>query len=219
MDNISPGKLPLSLSIETACGLAFKIAEIGDPLPIKVAKAFSTAPAVPDVVGARLYAGERPFAADNILLAEMNIENVKGLFGNRPVISVVLAVDKELNIDIEVTDEGSLKTVRCYIDKSWVPEADEALLIVKEAQEKAAEDGIMKNRAQLIQTAREILCRPEFDVKALKEKTSFGQALKYRRRIKRLDSKLRRMKPKDLTEETEKHIIEEINTLNKVSGI
>ncbi len=217
MENISSGKLPLSLSIETDCGLALKIAEIGDTLPIKVAKAFSTSLSMPDVVGVRLYAGERPFVSDDILIAEMNIENVKGLFDDRPIISIVVSVDKMLNIDIEATDEGSLKTIKRHINRRWVPNEEETLRLIKEAQDNAFDDSVMQNRAKLIQMAKELVCRPEFEFKGLKAKMDFVQALKYKHRIRSFNARLCKLKPEDVTENIETNILERIKELRALS--
>ncbi|HIV17259.1 MAG TPA: Hsp70 family protein, partial [Candidatus Alectryocaccobium stercorigallinarum] len=207
---VMPGRLPLSLSVESACGLAVKIAEIGDSLPIKRVKVFSTGMDIPDAVGIRLYAGERPFAADNMFLTELKVDGIKKLPYGRPVISLIVDVDMDCNINVSVTDEGSLNSDSAVISREWVPSSDKIFQMVRTAQENQKSDGIRQNKEKLLQMAKESLCRCEFKYRAIKKKLSADKAISYRRRINNLRSKLKKVKANEMTELEEKSIIASI---------
>ena len=211
---VMPGRLPLSLSVESACGLAVKIAEIGDSLPIKRVKVFSTGMDIPDAVGIRLYAGERPFAADNMFLTELKVDGIKKLPYGRPVISLIVDVDMDCNINVSVTDEGSLNSDSVVISREWVPSSDKIFQMVRAAQENQKSDGVRQNKEKLLQMAKESLCRCEFKYRAIKKKLPADKAISYRRRINNLRSKLKKVKANEMTELEEKSIIASINELN-----
>jgi hypothetical protein len=211
---VMPGRLPLSLSVESACGLAVKIAEIGDSLPIKRVKVFSTGMDIPDAVGIRLYAGERPFAADNMFLTELKVDGIKKLPYGRPVISLIVDVDMDCNINVSVTDEGSLNSDSAVISREWVPSSGKIFQMVRAAQENQKSDGVRQNKEKLLQMAKESLCRCEFKYRAIKKKLSADKAISYRRRINNLRSKLKKVKANEMTELEEKSIIASINELN-----
>lgn len=209
-------KLPLSLSIETECGLAVKIAEIGDPLPIRSAKVFSTGPDIPDTVGIRLYAGERPFARDNIFLAELKINGIRSLSYGRPVISLVINVDSECGIDIDVTDEGSLKSTGMIISGEWVPPSDEILYMVRDAKDNHESDMAEKRKVSALQNAKESLNGLEIKYKNLRKKISAEKAIPLKRRINSLKYRLKKLKAEDMTEVVEESVSSLIKEMNDI---
>ena len=218
METSKTGKLPLSVCIETQCGLAVKIAEIGDPLPLKTAKVFSTGMEIPDVVGIRLYAGERPFVRDDMFITELKIEGIKKLPEWRPVISLIIYIDADCNISIKATDEGSLNSREAEIPGSWVPSPDEVIRMVKEAQDNMSQDAAARNKAQLMQMAKESICRSEFRFKAVKKKLPLEKALSYQQRLNKVKARVKKIKTEDMTELLEKAIADSIHELNLTIG-
>lgn len=212
------GKLPLSISVETQCGLSEKLAEIGDSLPLKKAYVFSTGSDIPETVALRLYAGERPFASDNLLISEVKLDGIEKLLDGRPVISLVLGIDMDCNISIEATDEGSLNNATAEIDSSWVPASDEVLRIVKEAQSNFNEDSVKQNKVTIVQIARESLCKFELKYKKIRKGLPADKAASYGKKLKSLKSKLKKIDPLEMSELTEKSIIASINELNVTIG-
>jgi molecular chaperone DnaK len=217
-DGESSRKLPLSVSIETQCGLALKIAEIGDPLPVKTAKVFSTGINIPDAVAIRLYAGERAFSADNMLIGEFKINDIKKLPDWRPVISLIIFIDKDCNISIKATDEGSLNSVEAEISGEWVPPQEEIIRMVREAQENSGKDFAEQNKVKLMQMAQESLCRSELRFKAIRKKLPFDKAVAYQQKLYKLKSRLKKIKTEDMTELLEKAISASIHELNLTIG-
>lgn len=211
------GKLPLSLSVETECGLAVKIAEIGEPLPIRSAKVFSTGPDVPETAAVRLYAGERPFVKDNIFLAELKISGISDLkLYGRPVISFVINIDTDCKIDIDVTDEGSLNSTGMIISGDWVPPSDEILRLVKEANDNLGPDNERKSKVTALQNARESLNSLEIKYKNLRKRLPAEKAIPLKRRLNSLKARLKKLKAEDMTEVVEESVSSLVSEMNDI---
>lgn len=216
--NNPSGRLPLSVSIETECGLVTKVAEIGDVLPIKKVIVFSTGSDVPDAVGIKFYAGERPFAKDNVLIGECTLEGIKKLPYGRPVITLNIEIETFGSINVDITDEGSLKNVQYTIPAEWAPASEDIVRIVKEAQENIETDSEKQNRYRMLQHAKESLCRAEAEYNSLKKTLPVSQGVVYKRKINRLKSRLKKVNPDEMTELMEKAIIDAVNALNNAPG-
>lgn len=211
------GKLPLSLSVETECGLAVKIAEIGEPLPIRSAKVFSTGPDVPETAAVRLYAGERPFVKDNIFLAELKISGISDLkLYGRPVISFVINIDTDCKIDIDVTDEGSLNSTGMIISSDWVPPDEEILRLVKEANDNLGPDNERKIKVTALQNARESLNSLEIKYKNLRKRLTAENAIPLKRRLNSLKARLKKLKAEDMTEVVEESVSSLVSEMNDI---
>lgn len=212
------GRLPLSVSIETECGLVTKVAEIGDVLPVKKVIVFSMGSDIADAAAIRFYAGERPFAKDSVLIGECMLDGIKKLPYGRPVITLNIEIETFGSINIEITDEGSLKNIQYIIPAEWVPTADDIVNIVKDAQDNLAADSEKQNKYRMFQHARESLCRSEAEYNSLKKKLSMSQSVAYKRKINRLKSRLKKVNPDEMTELMEKAIIDAVNALNNAPG-
>lgn len=215
-DNANIGTLPVSLSIETENSMLIRVANIGDRLPIKATKVFSTGNDIPDALAVRLYAGERPFAKDNRLIAELMLDGIKGLSYGRPVISIVVDIDLDRNIVIEATDEGSLTSASADIGNEWVPSADEIVNMVKDAKSNATPDSIRISKARKLHVAKESLCKAENEYKSAKKKLAGEDILKYRKYMKELRARLKKVRPENMTDDIEKSIMDAAKKLNEL---
>lgn len=211
-----PGGLPMSLSIETEGSLLTRVANIGDALPIKLIKVFSTGTDIPEALAVRLYAGERLFAKDNILVAELTLSEIRKLSGGRPIITVVINIDHDMNISIEVTDEGSLKTASKSVSRQWIPPQDEILRMIREANDNAAADAAKALKIRRVQMARESLCKAELNYKTIKNTLNPEKKSKCREYIRELKTKLKKIKSYDINDVAEKSLTDAVNKLNAI---
>ncbi len=210
------GGLPMSLSIETEGSLLTRIANIGDALPIKAIKVFSTGTDIPEALAIRLYAGERMLAENNVFVTELTLEGIRKLSYGRPIITVVINVDHDMHINIEVTDEGSLQTVSKSVSRQWIPPQDEIVKMVREANDNAAADAAKALKIRKIQMARESLCKAELDYGKVKKKLNPEKIFKYRKYMKELKLKLKKIKSYDMSDVAEKSLANAVNKLNAI---
>lgn len=208
------GRLPLSLAIETDGGLVSRIAQIGDVLPVKCTREFSTRSNGIKAVALNLYAGERPVAAQNKKIARLKISGIEKLPAGRPVITVNFEIDRDCSIRVEALDEGSLRGVSKTIDSSWKPSDEEIYEIVKDAQSNLAEDNKIRERSRLLRNARECLFRGEQLLKTGRNSLSREQSREIKGKCKRLVQRLKKQNVLDMTELNEKAITDAVNSLD-----
>ena len=214
--SVPSGSLPVSLSIEAENSLLIRVANIGDRLPIKATRIFSAGTDVPDALAVRLYAGERLFAQDNHLVAELKLDGIKKLPYGRPIVSVVIDIDHDLNINIDATDEGSLVNAKVCVGSDWVPPADEIINMVKDASANAAADAERASKVRKLHAARESLCKAELNYKNVKNQLSGDKVVKYGKYMRELKSKLKKIKSCDMTDVVEKSLTDAVNKLNAI---
>ncbi len=209
-----PGRLPLSVAIETEGGMVSRIAEIGDMLPVECTREFSTGNISVKAVALNLYAGERPLAAQNKRIGAFKIEGIERLPVGRPVITVRFRIQADHSIRIEALDEGSLKTCIQTIESSWVPSDEEIYRMVQEAQDNLAQDNKVRERSRLLRNARECLFRADTALRLEKKEHSLENRRQIREKSKRLQQRLKKLDVLDMTELHEKAIIDAVNSLD-----
>ena len=209
-----PGRLPLSVSIETEGGLVSRIAEIGDVLPVKCTREFSTENTSVRAVALNLYAGERPMAAQNHLIAKFKITGIEKLPVGRPVITVVFEIGRDCSISVDAMDEGSLRRCTKTIGGSWKPSAEEIRQMVQEAQDHLQEDNKIRERSRLLRNARECLFRADTRMKTRKKEMSGETRRAIREKSKRLRQRLKKFRVPDMSELDEKAITDAVNSLD-----
>lgn len=193
------GRLPLSISIETAGGGVFRIAEIGDVLPVRCTQEFTANEE--GAVWIRLYAGERPLAKQNRLIKKTKLRSVRKFSNGRPAITVEFCIEADGTIRIEAIDEGSLCECAEEIGKSWKPSEDEIFAIVQEARDHLQEDEKIWERIRLMQRAREGMLRAAEALKT--EKASPAQKKDVRKSLKSLERILKKKSVAELTAQEE----------------
>lgn len=196
------GRLPLSVSIEVAGGGVFRIAEIGDVLPVSCTREFTANGS--ETVEIRLYAGERPLAKQNRLIKKIKLTGIQKITGGRPVITAEFRIESDGTIRIEAIDEGSLRKCADEIDKSWKPSEDEIYKMVQDAKNHLKEDEKLWERIRLVQRARAGMLHASEALKT--EKVSAQQRNSVKKTIKTLQRVLEKKGVADLTEQDEQLI-------------
>ena len=131
---------PLSLSIETAGGIATKMIERNTTIPTKKTQIFSTYADNQTAVDINVLQGEREFARDNKQLGMFRLDGIAIAPRGVPQIEVTFDIDANGIVHVSAKDLGTGKEQNITITSSTNMSKDDIDKAVKEAEAFAAED-------------------------------------------------------------------------------
>ncbi|SDA09573.1 molecular chaperone DnaK [Ruminococcus sp. YE71] len=131
---------PLSLSIETAGGIATKMIERNTTIPTKKTQTFSTYADNQTAVDINVLQGEREFAKDNKQLGMFRLDGIAPAPRGIPQIEVTFDIDANGIVHVSAKDLGTGKEQNITITSSTNMSKDDIDKAVKEAEAFAAED-------------------------------------------------------------------------------
>lgn len=131
---------PLSLSIETAGGVATKMIERNTTIPTKKSQIFSTYADNQTAVDINVLQGEREFAKDNKQLGMFRLDGIAPAPRGVPQIEVTFDIDANGIVHVSAKDLGTGKEQNITITSSTNMSKDDIDKAVKEAEAFAAED-------------------------------------------------------------------------------
>ncbi len=131
---------PLSLGVETLGGVMTVLIPRNTTIPTRKAEIFSTAEDNQTAVDIKVYQGERPIAADNILLGQFRLEGIAPAPRGLPQIEVTFDIDANGILNVSARDKATGKEQRITITASTNLSKQEVERLVKEAERYAAED-------------------------------------------------------------------------------
>jgi molecular chaperone DnaK len=143
---------PLSLGVETMGGVFTKIIERNTTIPVKKSQIFSTAEDNQPAVDVKVYQGERPMAADNMLLGDFQLSGIPPAPRGVPQIEVTFDIDANGILNVSAQDKASGKEQQITITASTNLSENEVEQMVEEAEENRAAD---EQRAELIKARNE----------------------------------------------------------------
>ena len=143
---------PLSLSIETAGGIATRLIERNTTIPAKKSEVFSTYSDNQEAVDIKVVQGERQFARDNKLLGEFRLDGIAPAPRGIPKIEVTFDIDANGIVNVSAKDLGTGREQHITITSGTSMSDDEIDKAVKEAAEFEATD---KKRKEGIETRNE----------------------------------------------------------------
>ncbi|MCR5121648.1 MAG: molecular chaperone DnaK [Ruminococcus sp.] len=159
---------PLSLSIETAGGIATKMIERNTTIPTKKTQTFSTYADNQTAVDINVLQGEREFARDNKQLGMFRLDGIAPAPRGIPQIEVTFDIDANGIVHVSAKDLGTGKEQNITITSSTNMSKDDIDKAVKEAEAYAAEDKKKKDEVDARNAADQLAFQCE---KAL---TDFG---------------------------------------------
>ena len=152
---------PLSLSIETAGGIATKMIERNTTIPTKKTQTFSTYADNQTAVDINVLQGEREFAKDNKQLGMFRLDGIAPAPRGIPQIEVTFDIDANGIVHVSAKDLGTGKEQNITITSSTNMSKDDIDKAVKEAEAYAAEDKKKKDEVDARNAADQMVFQCE----------------------------------------------------------
>ena len=163
---------PLSLSIETAGGVATKMIERNTTIPTKKTQVFSTYADNQTAVDINVLQGEREFAKDNKQLGMFRLDGIAPAPRGIPQIEVTFDIDANGIVHVSAKDLGTGKEQNITITSSTNMSKEDIDKAVKEAEAFAAEDAKKKEEVDTRNQADQLCFSVEKSMNELGDKIS-----------------------------------------------
>lgn len=160
---------PLTLSVETAGGVATPLIERNTTIPTKITKTFTTAADNQTAVTINVLQGERPMARDNVSLGQFNLEGIPPAPRGVPQIDVTFDIDANGILHVNAKDKGTGKENEITITGSTRLSQEDIDKMVKQAKEHEEEDKKKKEEIETRNQADSLVYSTEQMLKEYKE--------------------------------------------------
>ncbi len=163
---------PLSLGVETLGGVMTVLIPRNTTIPTRKSEVFSTAEDNQTAVDIKVFQGERPMAADNMLLGQFRLEGIPPAPRGIPQIEVTFDIDANGILNVSAKDKATGREQRISITASTNLSKEDIERMVREAQSHAAEDARRKELAEARNLGDQAIYQTEKTLRELGEKVS-----------------------------------------------
>jgi len=139
---------PLTLGVETLGGVMTPLIERNTTIPVRKSEIFSTAEDGQTAVTIRVLQGERPMAADNMLLGQFNLEGIPPAPRGIPQVEVTFDIDANGILNVSAQDKATGKEQKITITASTNLSKEDVEQMVEEGRRHSAED---QRRKELVE--------------------------------------------------------------------
>ena len=163
---------PLSLGIETMGGVMTKLIESNTTIPSKKSQIFSTAADNQPSVEIHVLQGERSMASDNKTIGRFHLDGIPPAQRGTPQIEVTFDIDANGIIKVSALDKATNKSQDIRIEASSGLTEEEIEKMKKEAEANADSDKKVKEEADKINSADQMIFQTEKQLKEFGDKLS-----------------------------------------------
>ncbi len=139
---------PLSLGIETLGSVFTKLIDRNTTIPTKKSQIFSTAADNQTAVDIHVMQGERQMAKDNVTLGRFQLDGIPPARRGVPQIEVTFDIDANGIVNVKAKDMGTGKEQHITITASTNLSEEEIEAKIKEAEENAEADKLIKEKIE-----------------------------------------------------------------------
>jgi molecular chaperone DnaK len=163
---------PLTLGVETLGGVMTPLIPRNTTIPVRKSEIFSTAEDNQSAVDIRVFQGERPMAADNMLLGQFRLEGIPPAPRGIPQIEVTFDIDANGILNVSAKDKATGREQRISITASTNLSKQDIERMIEEAQRNAAADARRKELAEARNAGDQAIYQAEKALRELGEKVS-----------------------------------------------
>lgn len=207
---------PLSLSIETAGGVATRLIERNTTIPTRYSQVFTTAANFQTAVEIKVLQGERAMARDNKLIGNFRLKGIKRAMRGVPQIEVTFDIDVNGILNVSAKDLGTGKEQSITITASSNLSDEEIDRAMKEAQAYENQDQEKKEAIDIYNEAERSIYKGQQYLTEKKKELSREEKAAVKSAIKELQKTMRRVKPQNITEEDGYRIKEAKDALDQI---
>jgi molecular chaperone DnaK len=177
---------PLSLGVETMGGVMTVLIPRNTTIPARKTEVFSTAEDNQTAVDVKVVQGERPMAADNMLLGEFRLEGIPPAPRGTPQVEVTFDIDANGILNVSAKDRATGKEQKITITASTNLSKQDIDRMVKEAQSNAAEDRKRRELADARNTADTLAYQAEKALQDLGDKIPYEERTRIESQVNEL---------------------------------
>jgi molecular chaperone DnaK len=177
---------PLSLGVETMGGVMTVLIPRNTTIPARKTEVFSTAEDNQTAVDVRVVQGERPMAADNMLLGEFRLEGIPPAPRGTPQVEVTFDIDANGILNVNAKDRATGKEQKITITASTNLNKQDIDRMVQEAQRNAAEDRRRRELAVARNNADSLAYQAEKALQDLGDKLPYEERTRIEQQAKEL---------------------------------
>lgn len=208
---------PLSLSIETAGGMATRLIERNSTIPTRYSQIFTTAANFQTTVEIKVLQGERAMARDNQVLGTFRLKGIKRAMRGVPQIEVTFDIDVNGILNVSAKDLGTGKEQSITITASSNLSDQEIERAVEDAKAYESQDQEKKDAMEQYHQAESLLYQGEQYLSQKKKELSREQKSDIKSAIRDL-RRVMKVKPQNITEEDGRKIKEASDRLQSKIG-